>query len=139
MLNQTAIMGRLTADPELRRTGNGTAVCSFTLAVERDMKPGEDGKRETDYIDCVVWKGTAEFLCKYFKKGRMVLAAGRLQTRKWKDKQGQTRKATELHVSALYFGDEKKLEKVAGAYPGETNEDEAAYGEIEGNGGNLPI
>lgn len=74
MLNDTAIMGRLTADPELRRTSTGTPVCSFTLAVERDGKLGEDGKRATDFIDCVAWRGTAEFLCKFFGKGRMVVA-----------------------------------------------------------------
>ena len=116
MLNDTAIMGRLTADPELRRTGTGTAVCSFTLAVERDGKPGEDGRRITDFIDCVAWRGTAEFLCKYFSKGRLVVAAGRIQTRTWKDKQDQTRKSTELNASTLYFGDSKKLEQAAGNY-----------------------
>ena len=116
MLNETAIMGRLTADPELRRTPGGTAVCGFTLAVERDGKAGEDGSRATDFIDCVAWRGTAEFLCKYFAKGRMVVAAGRIQTRTWKDKHDQNRKTTELNVSTLYFGDTKKLEQAAGNY-----------------------
>ena len=116
MLNETAIMGRLTADPELRNTPSGTAVCSFTLAVERDGKAGEDGSRATDFIDCVAWRGTAEFLCKYFAKGRMVVAAGRIQTRTWKDKHDQNRKSTELNVSALYFGDSKKLEQAASNY-----------------------
>ena len=100
MLNDTAIMGRLTADPELRRTSTGTPVCSFTLAVERDGKPGEDGKRATDFIDCVAWRGTAEFLCKFFGKGRMVVATGRLQTRTWKDKHDQTRKERPTCTSA---------------------------------------
>ena len=83
MLNDTAIMGRLTADPELRRTSTGTPVCSFTLAVERDGKPGEDGKRATDFIDCVAWRGTAEFPCKFFGKGRLAAcrrAYGRTST-----------------------------------------------------------
>ena len=82
---------------------------SFTLAVERDGKPGEDGKRATDLIDSVAWRGTAEFLCKFFGKGRMVVATGRLQTRTWKDKHDQTRKETELNATNLYFGDTKKL------------------------------
>ena len=122
MLNEIAVMGRLTADPELRRTGNGTPVCSFTLAVERDRK--QDGERTADFIDCVAWRGTAEFLCKYFEKGRMVVATGRMQTRTWKDKHDQTRKETELHAANLYFGDMKKLEKVAEAYEGYETEDD---------------
>lgn len=122
MLNEIAVMGRLTADPELRRTGNGTPVCSFTLAVERDRK--QDGERTADFIDCVAWRGTAEFLCKYFEKGRVVVATGRMQTRTWKDKHDQTRKETELNAANLYFGDTKKLEQVAEAYEGYETEDD---------------
>ena len=122
MLNEIAVMGRLTADPELRRTGNGTPVCSFTLAVERDRK--QDGERQADFIDCVAWRGTAEFLCKYFEKGRVVVATGRMQTRTWKDKHDQTRKETELNAANLYFGDTKKLEQVAEAYEGYETEDD---------------
>lgn len=134
MLNETAIMGRLTADPELKRTSSGTAVCSFTLAVERDGKTGEDGKRATDFIDCVAWRGAAEFLCKYFGKGRVVVATGHLQTRTWKDKHEQTRKETELNVSSLYFGDSKKLEQVTEIY----SRDE--YAEMaEDDDGELPF
>lgn len=135
MLNDTAIMGRLTADPELRRTNTGVPVCSFTLAVERDGKPGEDGRRATDFIDCVAWRGTAEFLCKFFGKGRMVVATGRLQTRTWKDKHDQTRKETELNASNLYFGDTKKLEQVADIYQQGGN----AYDEITEDDGELPF
>ena len=94
-------MGRLTADPELRRTTNGTAVASFTLAVERDGKPGEDGKRPTDFIDCVAWRGTGEFVSKWFSKGRMAVAEGRMQTRTWKDKHDQSRKTTELVIDNI--------------------------------------
>lgn len=122
MLNEIAVMGRLTADPELRRTGNGTPVCSFTLAVERDRK--QDGERTADFIDCVAWRGTAEFLCKYFEKGRVVVATGRMQTRTWKDKHDQTRKETELNAANLYFGDTKKLEQVAEAYEGYETEND---------------
>lgn len=127
MLNQTAIMGRLTKDPELRHTGSGTAVCSFTVAVERDGKTGEDGKRQADFIDCVAWRGTAEFLCRYFKKGQMIVAAGRMQTRTWRDRNDQSRKATELNAETLYFGGAKKLEQAADIYTGEERE----YGEYE--------
>ena len=85
MLNSCIIMGRLTADPELRHTNSGVACCSFTLAVERDGKPNEQtGQRTADFIDCTAWRNTAEFICKWFSKGRMAVAAGRMQTRTWK-------------------------------------------------------
>lgn len=108
MLNKTILMGRFTADPELRRTQSGTATCSFTLAVERDGKPDENGKRATDFPDFVAWRGTAEFICKYFRKGRMAVVEGRVQTRTWKDKHDQTRKSTEVVVDNIYFGDSKR-------------------------------
>ena len=135
MLNETAIMGRLTKDPELRHTQSGTAVCGFTLAVERDGKPGEDGKRATDFIDCVAWQGTAEFLCKFFGKGWMVVATGRLQTRTWKDKHDQMRKETELNATNLYFGDTKKLEQVADIY----SQGGSPYEEVAEDDGELPF
>ena len=132
MLNDTAIMGRLTADPEVKVIGeNGNKVANFRVAV----KPGEDGKRATDFIDCVAWRGTAEFLCKFFGKGRMVVATGRLQTRTWKDKHDQTRKETELNATNLYFGDTKKLEQVADIYQQGGN----AYDEITEDDGELPF
>ena len=90
MLNNCIIMGRLTADPELRHTNSGVACCSFTLAVERDGKPNEQtGQRAADFIDCTAWRNTAEFICKWFSKGRVAVAAGRMQTRTWKDRHDQ--------------------------------------------------
>ena len=108
MLNKIILMGRLTRDPELRKTGNGTAVTSFTLAVDRDYKP-QDGERETDFIDVVAWRGTAEFVFKYFYKGRMAVVEGRLQVRDWTDKDGAKRRSTEVIADSVYFGDSKKV------------------------------
>lgn len=107
MLNKLIVMGRLTRDPELRRTQSGKAVASFTLAVERDFKT-ENGERETDFIDCVAWGTTAEIVSKYFTKGRMAVASGRLQIRNWTDNDGNKRKAAELVADSVYFGDSKK-------------------------------
>ena len=108
MLNKIILMGRLTRDPELRKTGNGTAVTSFTLAVDRDYKP-QDGARETDFIDVVAWRGTGEFVSKHFTKGRMAVVEGRLQVRDWKDKDGNKRRNTEVIADSVYFGDSKKV------------------------------
>lgn len=107
MLNKIFIMGRLTRDPELRRTQNSTAVASFTLAVDRDFK-GEDGKRATDFIDIVAWRAVAEFVAKYFTKGRMAIVEGRLQLRDWKDKDGNARRSAEVIADNVYFGDSKR-------------------------------
>ena len=107
MLNHIVIMGRLTRDPELRRTASGIAVTSFSLAVDRDYKP-ENGERETDFIDCVAWRSSAEFVQKYFAKGRMAVVSGRLQIRPWTDKDGNKRRATEIVADNVYFGDSKK-------------------------------
>lgn len=106
MLNHITIMGRLTRDPELRRTGSGTAVTSFTVAVDRDFS-GQDGQKETDFIDCVAWRQTAEFVSKYFAKGRMAVVSGRLQLRGWTDKDGNKRKTAEVVADNVYFGDSK--------------------------------
>jgi len=100
-------MGRLTKDPELRYTPSGTAVASFTLAVERDYS-GKDSEKKVDFIDCIAWRHTAEFLSNYFSKGRMVVASGRLQVRNWEDKNGNNRKSTEVIAENIYFGDSKK-------------------------------
>ena len=108
MLNKTILMGRLTRDPELRRTGNGTAVTSFSLAVDRDYK-SQAGERETDFIDIVTWRSTAEFVQKYFAKGRMAVVEGRLQVRDWTDKDGAKRKTTEVVADNVYFGDSKRV------------------------------
>ena len=110
MLNHITIMGRLTRDPELRRTGNGTAVTSFTLAVDRDFAPKDGGEKETDIIDCVAWRSTGEFVEKYFGKGRMAVVSGRLQIRGWTDKDGNKRRSAEVVADNVYFGDSKKDE-----------------------------
>lgn len=108
MLNHIVIMGRLVRDPELRRTGNGIAVASFTVAVDRDFKSGENGQKETDFIDCVAWRSTGEFVSKYFSKGSMIVVSGRLQGRSWTDKDGNKRKTTEIVAANCYFGESKK-------------------------------
>lgn len=107
MLNHSTIMGRLTHDPELRRTGNGTAVTSFTVAVERDFA-AKGAERETDFIDCVAWRQTGEFVAKYFQKGSVIVVDAKIQTRTWTDKDGNKRKATELVADNCYFGGTKK-------------------------------
>ena len=106
MLNNVTLMGRICNDIELRRTGNGTAVSSFTLAVERDVKK-ENGEKETDFIDIVCWGKTAEFVQKYFGKGKMAIVKGRLQARRWEDKDGNKRKTVEVIGDSLYFGEAK--------------------------------
>ena len=107
MLNKIFIMGRLTRDPELRSTQSGTPVASFSLAVDRDFKE-QDGSRATDFIDCVAWRSSAEFVNKYFSKGRMAVVEGRLQIRDWTDKEGNKRRSAEIIVTCIYFGDSKK-------------------------------
>lgn len=106
MLNKILLMGRLTRDPELRRTQSGTAVASFALAVDRDFKP-KDGEKETDFIDIVAWRNTAEFINKYFSKGRMAVVEGRLQIRDWNDKDGNKRRSAEVIADNVYFADSK--------------------------------
>ena len=108
MLNQITIMGRLTRDPELRRTGNGIAVASFTLAVDRDYASKETEERETDFIDVVAWRQAGEFVSKYFQKGRMAVVSGRLQIRGWTDKEGNKRRTAEVVAENIYFGDSKR-------------------------------
>jgi single-strand DNA-binding protein len=108
MLNHITIMGRLTRDPELRRTGSGVAVASFTVAVDRDF--GNNGEKETDFIDCVAWRQTGEFVSKYFTKGSMIVVSGRLQIRNWKDKDVNKRRTAEVVADNCYFGESKKAE-----------------------------
>lgn len=107
MLNHITLMGRLTRDPELRRTGGGTAVTNFSIAVDRDFGGKDGGEKETDFIDCVAWRNTGEFVSKYFGKGRMIVVSGRLQIRKWTDKDGNKRTAAEVVAESCYFGDSK--------------------------------
>nr|DAK55278.1 MAG TPA: Single strand binding protein [Caudoviricetes sp.] len=106
MLNKIVLMGRLTRDPELRHTQSGTAVASFSLAVDRDFK-GQNGEKETDFIDVVAWRNTGEFVSKYFSKGRMAVVSGRLQIRDWTDKDGGKRRSAEVIAENVYFGDSK--------------------------------
>ena len=108
MLNHITIMGRLTRDPELRRTGSGIAVASFTLAVDRDFKGRDGGERATDFIDVVAWRNTAEFVSKYFTKGRMAVVEGRLQIRDWTDRDGGKRRTAEVIADNIYFGDSRR-------------------------------
>lgn len=103
-------MGRLTRDPELRRTGTGLAVASFSVAVGRDWPNKETGEQETDFIDCVAWRQTGEFVSKYFTKGQMIVVSGRLQIRNWTDKDGNKRKTAEIVADNVYFGESKKKE-----------------------------
>ena len=110
MLNHIVIMGRLTRDPELRRTGSGIAVASFTVAVDRDFGGRDGGEKETDFIDCVAWRHTGEFVSKYFTKGRMIVVSGRLQIRSWTDKDGNKRRTAEVVADNCYFGDSKRDE-----------------------------
>ena len=117
MLNFIVIMGRLTRDPEIRRTASGTAVANFSVAVDRDFT-SQDGSRETDFIDCVAWKHTAEFVGKYFSKGKQIAVKGRLQIRSWEDKDGNKRRTAEIVVDTAYF---------AGAKSDSASEGQRAY------------
>lgn len=119
MLNRIILMGRLTHDPELRRTQSDTPVCSFSLAVDRDYK--RDGEKETDFIDIVAWRSTADFVGKYFTKGRMAVVEGRLQIRDWTDKEGGKRRSAEVIADNVYFGDSKPKDSGSDvpAYDGE--------------------
>ena len=108
MLNHIVLMGRLTRDPELLRTGSGIAVASFTLAVDRDFSGKDGGEKEVDFIDVVAWRHTGEFAAKYLSKGRMAAVSGRLQIRSWTDKDGNKRKTAEVVAENIYFADSKK-------------------------------
>ena len=144
MLNKIFLMGRLTRDPELRRTQTGTAVASFSLAVDRDFKDKDTGERATDFIDVVAWRQTGEFVSRYFTKGRMAVVEGRLQIRDWTDKDGNKRRTAEVVADQVYFGDSKKDDAgagysggyvpQAGAYPAP-----GQFAEIEDNDGPLPF
>ncbi len=126
MLNHITIMGRLTRDPELRRTASGVAVTSFTIACDRDFNPKDGSEKETDFIDCNAWRGTGEFVAKHFSKGSMAVVSGRLQIRNWTDKEGNKRRNAEVVADSVYFGDSKKSEQgnstyqAPNSYPGST-------------------
>ena len=140
MLNHIVIMGRLTRDPELRRTGSGIAVASFSVAVDRDFGGRDGGEKETDFIDCVAWRHTGEFVSKYFTKGSMIVVSGRLQIRGWTDKDGNKRRTAEVVADNCYFGDSKRGSE-GGSYGGNTYGGNSyggnSYGKQGGyNGGN---
>ena len=127
-LNRITIMGRLTRDPELRRTQSGAPVTSFTMAVDRDFK-SQSGDKETDFIDVVAWRNTAEFAAKYFTKGRMVIASGRLQIRDWQDNNGNKRRSAEVIADSIYFGDSKPQDAQPAVHA--VNVDASDFDEIE--------
>jgi single-strand DNA-binding protein len=137
MLNHITIMGRLTRDPELRRTGSGVAVANFTVAVDRDFSSKDGGEKETDFIDCVAWRQTGEFVSKYFTKGSMAIVSGRLQIRNYTDKDNNKRRNAEVVADSVYFGDSKKSDQGNSTYqaPNTSNaytggfEDTLAYAE----------
>ena len=133
MLNHIVLMGRLTRDPELRRTATGVAVATFSIAVDRDFANSATGERETDFIDIVTWRSTAEFVSKYFAKGRMAVVSGRLQIRNWNDKEGNKRRSAEVIADNVYFGDSRR--------DGGTENSFNAYGSAPGTpsfAGNAP-
>lgn len=114
MLNHIVIMGRLTRDVELRRTGSGIACANFTVAVDRDFADKQSGEKETDFIDCVAWRQTGEFVSKFFRKGSMIAVSGRLQIRSWTDKDGNKRRTAEVIADNCYFAATKKEQEGAG-------------------------
>ena len=147
MLNEIVVMGRMVRDPELRRTGNGTAVASFTLACERDVASKDAEKKEVDFIDCVAWRGTGESAAKYFTKGRLGTVTGRLQFREWTDKDGKKRRNAEILVDHIYFCGSKE----SGAQDGSGTDNgysapayhasapAANFAELDGDDGQLPF
>lgn len=155
MLNRIIVMGRLTHEPELRETAAKTPVCSFSIACDRDFKP-KDGEKETDFLDCVAWRSTAEFVSQYFTKGRMAIVDGRLQIREWTDREGGKRRSAEIIADHVYFGDSKPNkesgEKEPPSYTPKLGPDEGLSGGIDlpegfvpdldgdgGDGGDLPF
>ena len=126
MLNHITIMGRLTRDPELRYTQSSTPVASFTVAVDRDYGGRDGGEKQTDFIDCVAWRQTAEFVSKYFAKGTLAVVSGRLQIRDWTDRDGGKRRSAEVVVDNIYFGENKRRD--GGETRGEAH---PAYGVTE--------
>lgn len=142
MLNFCTAMGRLVRDPELRSTQSGTSVTTFTIAVDRDFSSGNE--KQTDFIECVAWKGTAEFVSKYFRKGSMIVVAGKLQSRKWQDRDGNNRVSWEVVAQSVYFGEAKRdVPNAAQAtYQqnyGNPNVSAAGFTELDDGDGELPF
>ena len=127
MLNHIIVMGRLTRDPELRYTQSGTAVASFTVAVDRDFGSRDGGDKQTDFIDCVAWRQTGEFVSKYFAKGRMAVVSGRLQIRDWQDREGNKRRSAEIVADNVYFGDSKRDGDSGSSYGNSGNYSNSGY------------
>lgn len=145
MLNHIVIMGRLTRDPELRRTGSGLAVAGFTVAVDRDFANKDSGERETDFIDCVAWRSTGEFVSKYFSKGSMAVVSGRLQIRSWEDKDGNKRRTAEIVADNVYFGGSKRGDQQPAGASGDSPSynsplpQMAEFEELDGDDERLPF
>lgn len=142
MLNRIILMGRLTRDPELRHTQAGTPVASFSLAVDRDFKDKQTGEKATDFIDIVAWRQTAEFVSRFFTKGRMAVVEGRLQLRDWTDRDGNKRRTAEVLAEHVYFGDSKRDAESGGAYtppPAEPGSGGAEFAELTEDDGELPF
>ena len=141
MLNEIVVMGRMVRDPELRRTGNGTAVASFTLACERDVASKEAEKKEVDFIDCVAWRGTGESAAKYFVKGQMAAVSGRLQIRPWTDKDGNNRRTAEILVDHVYFCGKKEsgTQESRGAVSGYSSPADTGFAPLEDDDSQLPF
>ena len=147
-MNQIVIMGRMTRDPELRHTPNNIPVASFTLAVDRGFVSKESGERQTDFIDVVAWRGTAEFVSKYFFKGQMAAVTGRLQIRDWNDKDGNKRRSAEVVADNIYFTESKKSRDAGSGHAPETKSDYGGYSaevessdfaELDMDDGDLPF
>ena len=140
MLNHITLMGRLTRDPELRYTQSGTPVASFTLAVDRDFK-GPDGETETDFIDCVAWRKTGEFVSKYFTKGMLAVVSGRLQLRDWTDKNDNKRRNAEVVAASVYFGESKRKDAGTAYTPvtGGVDAGPSAFADLDADDGELPF
>lgn len=138
MLNKIVIMGRLTRDPELRHTQQGTAVASFTLAIDRDFK-SQRGEKATDFIDVVAWRGTGEFASKYFSKGRMAVVEGRLQFRDWTDRDGNKRRAAEVVAENIYFADSKRESDSREPAPVDCPIPDDQFAELADDDGKLPF
>ena len=148
-MNQIVIMGRMTRDPELRHTPNGVPVASFSLAVDRGFVSKESGERQTDFIDVVAWRSTAEFVSKYFIKGQMAAVTGRLQIRDWTDKDGNKRRSAEVVAENVYFTESKKSREAGSGRPTDTKDDYSAdfstpvessdYAELDMDDGELPF
>ena len=147
MLNHIVIMGRLTRDPEMRYTQSNTPVTSFTLAVDRDFASKDSGEKATDFIDCVAWRNTAEFVNKYFTKGSMAVVSGRLQIRDWQDKEGNKRRSAEIVVDNMYFGESRRRDGESTgssnypSYDGKTvsADHSAVFDDLGGDDGELPF